>query len=313
MIDIVITYLNSNDKKWIEDYNYWKNKEIKEGKADKDNRQAFGVERTREWDTLRYWFRGIENNCKWVNKIFLVVQNERHVPSWINKDNPKLRIVYHDEYIPKELLPTFNAMTIANYVSNLEDLSETYIYSDDDYYFLNPIPEDMFFKEGRPVHPNNKVPYEFFNNNETSDKVFYQILDSTLRFEERYMKEKVKYGFYHLPEARLKSFEQKIIKENEKEILDSYISSKFRHNTNLCPYMFNDLLKICNKAIEGDPYKNSSYCNLDSTVQFSKYEHKDIVCFNDTERLDDYGITKIKLINFLKKKFPNKCSYEKGE
>ena len=151
MVDIVITYLNERDEKWQKDFYYWKEKEIATGKNRQSNRQAFGEERTREWDTLKYWFRGIEKNCPWINKVFLVVQNERHVPNWLKKDHPKLRIVYHDEFIPSELLPTFNAMTICMYISNIKDLSEEYIYSDDDFYFLNPIKEDKFFKEGKKI------------------------------------------------------------------------------------------------------------------------------------------------------------------
>ena len=112
MIDIIVTYLNENDPKWQEDFKYYKDKEIKEGIADPNNIQAFGEERTREWDIFKYWFRGLEQNCPWINKVFLIVQNKNHIPKWINKDNPKLRIVYHEDYIPKELLPTFNAMTI---------------------------------------------------------------------------------------------------------------------------------------------------------------------------------------------------------
>ena len=61
-IDIVVTYLNERDKQWQEDFKYWKDKEIQEGKAELTNRQAFGQERTREWDTFKYWFRGIEQN-----------------------------------------------------------------------------------------------------------------------------------------------------------------------------------------------------------------------------------------------------------
>ena len=87
MIDIVVTYVYERNKKWAQDFNYWKQKEIQEHKADKNNRQAFGIERTREWDTFKYWFRGIEKNCKWVNKIFLIVQNKNHIPKWLNTKN----------------------------------------------------------------------------------------------------------------------------------------------------------------------------------------------------------------------------------
>ena len=54
MADIVVTYLNERDKQWQEDFKYWKDKEIKEGIAEENNRQAFGKERTREWDTFKY-------------------------------------------------------------------------------------------------------------------------------------------------------------------------------------------------------------------------------------------------------------------
>lgn len=310
MVDIVVTYLNERDEKWQQDYNYWKEKEIATGKNRASNRQAFGIERTREWDTFKYWFRGVEKNCPWVNKVFLVVQNERHVPKWLKKNHPKLRIVYHDEYIPHDLLPTFNAMTIGMYIANISDLSETYLISDDDYYFINPIKEDLFFKEGKPVHPENRIPYRLYKDLTSTDKVFYHTLNNSLIFATKYMKEKVKYDFYHLPEARLKSFEQKILQDNATELKFHNSFSKFRHKTNICPYVFSYLLKICHKSIEGNPYKNSCYCNLDSSVDFNKYNDKDMVCFNDTERLDDYEATKKKLIEFLEKKFPEKSSFE---
>lgn len=313
MVDIVVTYLNERDEKWQEDFNYWKNKEIQEGKASPDNRQAFGKERTREWDCFKYWFRGIEKNCPWINKVFLVVQNERHIPEWLDTSNPRLRIVFHNEYIPKYLLPTFNAMTIGTYISNIKDLSENYIMSDDDYYFLNPIEEDRFFKDNKPVHLDNRVKYGLFGGILLggSDKVFYYILNNNLKFERKFMKEKVKYGFYHLPEARKKSFEQEILTYYAKDIKYHNSFSKFRNVYNLCPYMFSDLLKICDIAVLDNPYENCCYCNLNSNVDFDSYMDKDIVCFNDTERLDDYEKTKEKLIAFLDKKFPDRSSFEK--
>lgn len=309
MIDIVVTYVYERDKKWAQNFHYYKEREILEHKTTRDNRQAFGIERTREWDTFKYWFRGIENNCPWINKVFLIVQNENHIPKWLNKNHSKLRIVYHDEYIPKELLPTFNAMTIGMYVSNIKDLSENYIMSDDDFYFLSPLKEDHFFKNNKPVHLKNEIKYEpYYTGN--SDGVFFEILNHDLEFEYELTGQKIKYGIYHLPEARKKSFEQDILKNHADEIKECFIKSKFRNKFNLCHTVYSDLLKINNIVEWGNPYENSCYCTLKSNVNFNLYWNKDIVCFNDTELLDDYQATKNKFIEFLQNKFPNKSSYE---
>ena len=313
MVDIVVTYLNERDTQWRKDFQYWKDKEIREGKARLSNRQAFGDERTREWDAFRYWFRGVEKNCPWINKVFLVVQNKNHIPEWLDTNNPKLRVVYHEEYIPQDLLPTFNAMTIGMYIANIKDLSDNYIISDDDFYFLNNIDENRFFIDNKPVHANNKIPYGLYQGDclTCQAKVFYHCLNNNLIFERPFMKEKVKYGFYHLPSARNKVFEKEILDKYEKEIKSHFVRSKFRHKTNLCNYMFDDLLKICDKAVIGEPYKNCAYCALRSNIDFSIYKDKDMVCFNDTEILDDYNKTKEAFIKFLDKQFPDKCSFEK--
>lgn len=315
MIDIVVTYLNERDEKWQNDYDSWSSQEIKEGKQLVSNRQAFGIERIREWDTFKYWFRGVEKNCQWVHKVFLIVQNERHVPEWLDVNNPKLRVVYHKEFIPKELLPTFNAVTIGMYVSNIPDLSDNYIMCDDDYYFLNTIGRERFFRDNKPVHKNNRVPFAFYDDRllNASDGVFYHILNNSLKFEIKYMKrgELVKYDIYHLPEARKKSFEQKVLRDFGGAILEANLVSRFRHPKNLCPYMFSDLLKICGEAIIDDPYYDCAYCTLKSTVNFDDYWDKGIVCFNDTEQLDDYDKTKEKLIEFLDRKLPRKSSFER--
>ena len=82
MIDLVVTYVYERDKKWQQDFKYWKDKEISLGITDKKNRQAFGIERTREWDTFKYFFRSVEVNCSWINRIILIVQNKNHIPKW---------------------------------------------------------------------------------------------------------------------------------------------------------------------------------------------------------------------------------------
>ena len=68
--------------------------------------------------------------------------------------------------------------------------------------------------------------------------------------------------------------------------------------------------KMFDKVYWGNPYENSAYVTLKSDINFQNYANKDMVCFNDTQDLDDFKITQRKLIEFLESKFPNKSSYE---
>ena len=95
-IDFVITWVDGNDPKW------------QEAKEKTLIAQGLGghidgrKERYRDWDNLQYWFRGVEKYAPWVRKIHFVTWG--HVPEWLNVDHPKLHIVKHEDFIPKEFL-----------------------------------------------------------------------------------------------------------------------------------------------------------------------------------------------------------------
>ena len=311
-IDIVVTYLNDRDPQWQEEFNKYRQYEISKGWINPDSIQAFGEERCRNWDFTQYWFRGIEKCCPWVNKVFFVVQNEHHVPEWLDTTNPKLRIVYHDEFIPKELLPTFNGMTIGLYINQIPDLSNNYIMCDDDYFFLNPIEETKFFVNNRPQHEDNQVPYGYFYDGDE----FLHIMNNCFDFEKKYTNGKIKYHFYHLPASRDKTFEQKILKENYQDILNSQSRSRFRYPTNLDANIYVNTLKLTGNADilpEKSIYGHSIYVPIKDGYDFFTCEDYQMVCFNDTNLVTKENFERIKqsLIEFLKHKFPDKSSFEK--
>ena len=99
-IDFVVTWLDSNDPEWQKQYAHFK----PNAKGDT------GKGRYREMNTFHYWFRSVEEYTPWVNKIFIVTNGK--FPDWINKNNPRLVLVKHEDYIPQEFLPTFNSCTI---------------------------------------------------------------------------------------------------------------------------------------------------------------------------------------------------------
>lgn len=140
-IDIVIPWVDGSDAKW---------RSIRDkyggttGGADNANSEI----RYQDWDNLQYWFRAIEKNLPWVNRIFFITWG--HLPAFLNIDNPKIRIVKHSEYIPEKYLPTFNSDTIEMNIHRIKDLSENFILFNDDLFPLIPISEEYYFK-------NNKV------------------------------------------------------------------------------------------------------------------------------------------------------------
>lgn len=138
-IDIVIPWVDGDDPEWKKEFEIYK-------KAMDASFDGFSnsVIRYTDWGTLKYWFRAIEKYMSWINRIFFVTWG--HLPDFINPDDPKLRVVRHDEYIPREYLPTFNSNTIEMNLWRIPDLSENFIIFNDDYYVLNYMDEDYYFQ-----------------------------------------------------------------------------------------------------------------------------------------------------------------------
>lgn len=134
-IDIVITWVNQNDKKWQKKY-------IKYS----DNQDDSAL-RYRDYGTLKYVFRSIENYAPWVHHVYLVTDNQ--VPDWLELSDEKVSVVDHTQIIPQKYLPTFNSNVIDFHLANIPDLAEHFIYFNDDMFLNAPTkPEDFFAANG---------------------------------------------------------------------------------------------------------------------------------------------------------------------
>jgi len=140
-VDIVVTWVDGNDPVWRQE----KNKYVKESGIEGNNDARF-----REWGFFRYWFRMIEQYAPWVNKVFLVTYG--HVPDWLEIDCPKLCIVNHSDFIPPIYLPTFSSVTIELNLWRIHNLSEHFIYFNDDMFLTKPVKPSDFFENGLPKY-----------------------------------------------------------------------------------------------------------------------------------------------------------------
>ena len=125
-IDFVVTWVDMNDPKWKADFSKYSKKGI-------DNTtNEFSEARFRDHGFLKYWFRGIEKFAPWVRKIHFVTSGQK--PEWLNVDHPKLSLVNHSDYIPEKFLPVFNSCLIEIYMHKIPDLTEHFVYFNDDFF-----------------------------------------------------------------------------------------------------------------------------------------------------------------------------------
>lgn len=121
--------------------------------------------RYRDWDILKYWFRAVERFAPWVHHVYFVADNQR--PEWLNWSNPKLSYIDHQDFIPHEFLPTFQANTIELNIHRIKGLSEHFVVFNDDMFINAPITPNYYFKLGLPCD----APYEHVFNGKCYSKI----------------------------------------------------------------------------------------------------------------------------------------------
>ena len=175
IIDFVITWVDGSDPLW---FRQKQNAKKKQGvSVDIDDR----IERYRDWEILKYLFRSIENFAPWVNNVYFVTCG--HLPAWLNTECPKLQIVSHKDFIPEKYLPTFNSHSIEWNFHRIKNLSEHFVYFNDDMFLLHPIKPTDFFENGKPVDmlalqpdvanvEDTIMPYIYLNNTMLLAKYF---------------------------------------------------------------------------------------------------------------------------------------------
>ena len=171
-IDFIITWVDGSDPEWQAEKAKYKGT-----KGDSRN------SRYRDWDTLRYLFRSIEKNAPWVNKVFLVTCG--HLPKWINVNNPNLVLVKHADYIPADFLPTFSSRAIDMNFHRIPELSEHFVYFNDDMLLMDRVEREDFFVKGLPcdtaiLRPAIVKSNQIAKNEKTSEMYLAPIIDMAL-------------------------------------------------------------------------------------------------------------------------------------
>jgi len=162
-IDFVFLYVNGHDPKHIEK----KNKYLKE-----ENKIYNPVHRYEDIEEIKYSVNSILKNLNWVNKIYIVTDNQ--IPPVNPKliETSKVIIIDHKQIIPKKYLPTFYSDVIESYVHNIPGLNEIFLYGNDDYFCLSKMEKSDFIINDKLIiysikYPLNKIFCNSFLNEYT--------------------------------------------------------------------------------------------------------------------------------------------------
>lgn len=333
-IDFVVTWLDPLDPEWQKAYATFS----PNAKGDKSKA------RFRDMDIFRYWFRSVEMYAPWVHNIYLITNGR--FPDWINKDNPKLVLVKHEDYMPKDCLPTFNSCAIELHMHKIKGLSEHFVYFNDDIFLVSPTSPNYYFRDGLPCDTNKETCFNvpiytiedrfgtwmsvladigIINSHFNRWKTVLQaprkwfglhlgikgLLMSILLSKQRLF---VGFSNYHLEQSFLKSVFGEVWEKEPKFMNAS--CSRFREDITANPYIFRYWQLAKNlfypKNRNGNFYfliKEGCLKEIQNAVNNSKYKS---ICLNDSSLCSEEDYQKISkgLKKILEQKFPNKSSFE---
>ena len=329
-IDFVVTWVDGGDKAWQD---VKKQYTISDNNDDKE-------ERYRDWGMFKYWFRGVEKFAPWVRKIHFITWG--HLPEWLDTTNPKLNIVRHEDYMPKEILPVFNSNVIEMFMNRIEGLSENFVYFNDDMMLINRIDKEYFFKKGKPcdmlafqpvvANPANPVmSYLYLNNSVILSKYFKKRENVKMQpgkyFHIGYPPLYFFYnmlelafplftGFYtvHGPMPFCKSTFDEIWNKEEKALSEA-ATHRFRSDRDIPPYLFREWQKLSGNFVPKNIQKDFRYFNVDNDngklKNAIKKQKAKVICINDANTPIEFERVKAELIEVFDKILPEKSSFEK--
>lgn len=310
-IDLVVPWVNPSDPVWQECHN-------KFNKAKGDN----GKNRTRDIGIFPYFFRGVEQNLPFIRYIHLLLFGPSQIPSWLNVDNPKLKIHYHHDFIPEELLPTFNTFVIEGFYHKIPELSNNFISCNDDFLFTNLCTEEDFFRNDIPVDYDKRsnvvasTPYQE-RRGAKNNTLFQQALRTSLKIAQELTGKYIVYSNPHTPFGLNKSLIEFCYHKYNDRLMNALSDSKFRREKNFVSWMWRYIRLNTNMFVKDiNILKEHAYYELSyeyNETQLKKLlASKKSIVLNDfiPDKRNEVKITK-SVTKLLNNKFPVKSSFEK--
>ena len=330
-IDIVVLWVDGNDPAWQAERR-------KYAPAEENDSHRF-----RDWDLMKYWFRSIETFAPWARKVHFVTWG--HLPAFLDTSNPRLHIVRHEDYMPKEVLPVFNSTALEMNLHRIEGLAERFVLFNDDVFLLRSLGPERFFdeKSGLPKAGFAELPIilksplrdwdlhlardlsiinRWFNKRDLSMKDYwgrywsaqYPLADNVRSLMLKLNVPGYYTGFrvFHAAHSYLKStFEE--LWEKEPEILEHTTRQRLRNGEEV-----NQILAYWWQLAAGrfSPGKTDAFVReikterLDMLCDLIANSRHEMLCLNDSPDEIDFEAAQKRLDAAFASLFPEKSSFE---
>ena len=328
-IDFVLIWVDGSDPKWLRE-----KKKYDPGEETDDRKMRY-----RDYDCLKYWFRGVEKFAPWVHNIFLVTCGQK--PTWLDENNKKLILVDHKDFIPDQYLPTFSSHPIELNIHRIKGLSETFVYFNDDMFIVNKVKKNDFFKNGLPcdtavinAHPSIKNTLHISETNMEIINDHFKKTDVLRRHPLQWFR--FKYGAkllrticllpwpefigiwdHHLASSFLKETFVTLW-DKEYDILNKTSMHKFRYAMDVNQWLFRYWQIVSGKFHPRKSSFGKSFVLKDDMndnqkiLKVIRKQRYKMICINDgIEDEENFVEVKKALLNAFESIFPEKSSFEK--
>lgn len=308
-IDLVYTWVDDSDSKWREKKAKYTNTLANYNKDSVDDCRFANN------DELKYSLRSVEKNIPWINKIFIITDDQK--PDWLKTDNEKIKIIDHKEIMPLDKLPIYNACAIENAIPYIKELSEFFIYANDDMFFWESANKDFFFEGEKPIYRLEKK----INKKKKYKHLYGSMVFRAYSLACERLGADFPYFSHHNADPYRKSLFLDCIKEFQKEF-DLTLDNRFRDFSDLQRMIVTYYSLSKNEAVSKDINQNFVEKYILRKVKDSAYfdvrekNFKKIIkikspllCINDSRKTTPAARKYIK--EFLAMKFCEKSQFEK--
>ena len=309
-IDLVYLWVDGSDPDWLAKRNAFIGNTEENTSVNCKGRYA-------DNDELKYSLRSVEKHAPWIRKIFIVTDNQ--TPDWLDTENPKIAIIDHKDIMPQNSLPCFNPMLIEHFLHKIPDLSEYFVYANDDMFINKTISPDVFFAvDGLPIIRINQKPFRRFRWL-LRQRIFKKPLGQYSKaISNAAVLMKRNYGIHydgvphHNIDAYLKSDHQRVAEQTFKNEFEAVFTNQKRSYTDISRVIYSYVALAEKRGhFRAASKKESLHVQIHKKDHYKKIEkyNPTLFCMNDSQHAQDSDRMRAK--EFLNKRFPEKSTFEK--